>query len=358
MITYPAVNRFVCPLPLRRYPQIVMGHGSGGQMMNELIEHLFIPAFADPGENSALTDAAVFELNGFHQPGSRLAFSTDSFVVSPAIFPGGDIGSLAVHGTVNDLAMMGAKPLYLSAGFILEEGLSMETLGQLVQSMAAAAREVGVRVKTGDTKVVERGHGDGLYINTSGVGLVPAGVQLSPQAARPGDVLLVNGTLGDHGIAIMSLRAGLEFETQIRSDSASLYDLVSTMLGVCPQLHTLRDLTRGGLAAAANELAQAAGLGFEIDEQALPVQPAVQSACDMLGLDPLHVANEGKLLAIVPAEQAGAVLAAMQCHPLGQNAAVIGRVTADHPGMVVGKTAIGSRRVIDLPAGELLPRIC
>jgi hydrogenase expression/formation protein HypE len=335
-----------------------MGHGSGGQMMHDLIEYLFTPAFYDSDNQPALADAAVFDLNGAGQAGSRLAFSTDSFVVSPPIFPGGDIGSLAVHGTVNDLAMMGAKPLCLSAGFILEEGLSMTTLGQIVTSMAQAARLAGVQIKTGDTKVVERGHGDGLYINTAGIGLVPAGISLSPQAARPGDLLLVNGTLGDHGIAIMSLRAGLEFETQIVSDSAPLYDLVRAMLAACPDLHTLRDLTRGGLAAAANELAQTANVGLEIDERTVPVQPAVESACDMLGLDPFHVANEGKLLAIVPAENGEATLSAMRAHPLGREATIIGRVTADHPGMVVGQTAIGSRRVIDLPAGELLPRIC
>lgn len=346
---------FTCPIPLRRYPQIVMGHGSGGQMMHDLIEHLFVPAF---GEN-ATGDAAVLPLNGLgEENGRRLAFTTDTFVVSPLFFPGGDIGSLAVHGTVNDLAVMGARPLFLSAGFILEEGLSMDTLGRIVASMAAAAEVAGVNVVTGDTKVVERGYGDGLYINTSGLGLVPPGVNPSPERAQPGDFVLVNGALGDHGIAIMSKRAGLQFETEIESDSAALHSLVAAILDVCPDIHTLRDLTRGGLAAAANELAQTAALGMVIEETAVPVQAAVAGACEMLGLDPLHVANEGKLLAVVPPNSAEIVLSTMRSHPLGQEAAIIGRVTTDHPGIVVGQTAIGSRRVIDLPAGELLPRIC
>jgi hydrogenase expression/formation protein HypE len=358
------LTNFVCPIPLRRYPQIVMGHGSGGQMMNELIEHLFLPAFvgtpafAETGQPASLSDAAVLDLPETLANGSRLAFSADSFVVSPAIFPGGDIGSLAVHGTANDLAMMGARPLYLSASFILEEGLSIDTLGQIVQSMAAAARTAGIRIVTGDTKVVERGHGDGLYINTNGVGIIPPGVNPSPDRLTPGDVLLINGTLGDHGIAIMSLRAGLQFETEIVSDSAPLNGLVAEMLKICPDIHAMRDLTRGGLAAAANELARDAGVGLEIDEPTVPVQPAVESACEMLGLDPLHVANEGKLLAIVPAASAEVVLAAMQNHPLGERATFIGRVTETHPGVVVGRTSIGGQRVIDLPAGELLPRIC
>jgi hydrogenase expression/formation protein HypE len=348
------MDNFICPLPLRRYPQIVMGHGSGGQMMHDLIEHLFAPAFNE----DAIGDAAVFSLNGLARNDSRLAFTTDTFVVSPLFFPGGDIGSLAVHGTVNDLAVMGAKPLVLSAGFVLEEGLSMDTLGRVVQSMAAAARDAGVRIITGDTKVVERGHGDGLYINTSGIGIVPAGVNPEPANAQVGDILIVNGTLGDHGMAIMSQRAGLQFETKIVSDSVALHGLVTAVLDACPGIHTMRDLTRGGLAATANELARTADVGIIIEESAVPVQTAVSSACEMLGLDPLHVANEGKLLALVPPDAAGAVLAAMQAHPLGRRAAIIGQVTNGHRGMVVGRTAIGSQRVIDSPAGELLPRIC
>ncbi|MBN1219423.1 MAG: hydrogenase expression/formation protein HypE [Anaerolineae bacterium] len=352
------LTNFVCPLPLRRYPQIVMGHGSGGQMMNELIEHLFVPTFAGTGQFGPLSDAAVLDLPDSLSGGSRLAFSADSFVVSPPVFPGGDIGSLAVHGTVNDLAVMGARPLYLSASFILEEGLSVDILGQIVQSMAAAARIAGVRVVTGDTKVVERGHGDGLYINTNGVGVIPPGVNLTPSRITPDDLLIVNGPLGDHGVAIMSLRAGLQFETEIISDSAPLNGLVAEMLRVCPNLHAMRDLTRGGLAAVVNELARDARVGLEIDEPVVPVRPAVASACEMLGLDPLHVANEGKLLAVVPANSAESVLEVMKRHPLGQQATLIGRATTAHPGVVVGRTAIGSQRVIDLPAGELLPRIC
>ncbi len=351
-------NGFTCPLPLRRYPQIVLGHGSGGQMMNELIEHLFVPAFARNGNRSPLTDGAVLSLAGLGNAGQRLVVSTDSFVVNPLFFPGGDIGSLAVHGTVNDLAMMGAQPLFLTSGFILEEGLAMEQLGQIVQSMALAARECNVQVVTGDTKVVERGHGDGLYINTTGIGLVRAGIDLSPCRIEPSDAILVSGNLGDHGIAIMSKRAGLQFETEITSDSAPLHTLVAAMLAACPDIHVLRDLTRGGFSAAVNEIARDAQLGMRIDERSIPIQPAVANACEMLGLDPLYVANEGKLLAILPAPAAEAVLHVMRAHPLGKNAAIVGAVTAEHPGVVVARTQIGSQRVIDLPAGELLPRIC
>ena len=352
------MSTFNCPVPLRRYPQVVLGHGSGGRMMRDLIEQLFAPAFARPGEAYPNGDAAVLHLDGALAVGGRLAFTTDTFVVSPLFFPGGDIGSLAVHGTVNDLAVMGARPLYLSAGFVLEEGLDMATLSQVVASLAAAAAAAGIQVVTGDTKVVERGHGDGLYINTSGVGIVPAGVELGPQRVRPGDVLLVNGTLGDHGMAIMSRRNGLEFESEISSDSAALNTLVAALLDDCPQTRVLRDLTRGGLAAAANELAEAGGVCLTIDEAAVPVQPAVACACELLGLDPLQVANEGKLLAIVPARAAETALSTLLAHPLGRQAAIIGRVTAAQGGMVVGCTAIGGRRVIDMPAGELLPRIC
>jgi len=327
-------------------------------MMNELIEYLFIPAFHPGGGKQSLTDGAVLSINGAVQPDGRLVFTTDSFVVNPLFFPGGDIGSLAVHGTVNDLAMMGACPLYLSAGFILEEGLAMETLGRVVQSMAAAAHSSGVQVVAGDTKVVERGHGDGIFINTAGIGVVAPGVDLSPAHARPGDALIVSGLLGQHGIAILSQRVGLQFETEIVSDSSNLYPLVATMLEVCQSLHTLRDLTRGGLSAALNEIASAGEVGMVIDERAVPIDPAVASACELLGLDPFYVANEGKLLAIVPHACADSILAAMHAHPLGQQAAIVGHVTSEHPGVVVGRTAIGGHRVIDLPAGELLPRIC
>lgn len=346
---------FVCPAPLRRYPQVVLGHGSGGVMTNELIENLFAPAF---GMTDGLGDAAVLDADEALRAGGRLVLTTDSFVVAPPVFPGGDIGDLAVNGTVNDLAMMGARPLYLSAGFVLEEGLEMAVLGRIVASMARAAQSAGVRVVTGDTKVVERGHGDGIYINTSGVGVLDAPPGPHPRRIAPGDALLINGTLGDHGVAVMSLRNGLGLESEVMSDCAPLNGLVEEMRTACPDIHALRDLTRGGLASAANELAEAAGVGLEVNEAAVPVLPAVAGACEILGLDPLQVANEGKLLAAVPDADADAVLAAMRAHPLGRKAACIGRATDAHSGVVVGQTAIGGQRVIDMPAGVLLPRIC
>ena len=354
----PDFTNWVCPMPLRNYPTIVMGHGSGGQMMRDLIKYLFQPLF----ENETLAemgDSAVldFPFNG-EASGGRLAFSTNSFVVSPLVFPGGDIGELAVYGTVNDLAMSGARPLYLSAGFILEEGLPMEILGQIASSLAAACRESGVRVVTGDTKVVNKGHGDGVYINTTGIGRIPEGVQVDPKRARPGDVVIVSGTVGDHGMAIMSVREGLEFETQIESDTASLYPLVEAMLAVTPEIHCLRDATRGGLAAALNELAGSSEVGIVMDELKVPVQPAVHAACEMLGLDPFYVANEGKLVAIAAGDEAEKVLEAMRRSPHGAGAAIIGEVVAEHPGLVIARTGIGSTRVVDLPGGELLPRIC
>jgi hydrogenase expression/formation protein HypE len=341
-----------CPIPLRHYPQIVLGHGSGGQMMQELIEHLFIPAFGADGSRSEMTDAATLDLNG------HVAFSTDSFVVNPPLFPGGNIGSLAVHGTVNDLAMVGAVPRYLSAAFVLEEGLPMETLAIIVYALADAAAAAGVRIVTGDTKVVERGKGDGIFINTTGIGVIPHGTVLSPSRIAVGDVLIVNGTLGDHGVAVMGERMQLGFPPELVSDSADLTPLVQTMLAASSQIHCLRDLTRGGLAAAANELARSANLGFVLTERAIPVKPAVGGACEILGLDVLQVANEGKLLAVVAQEDAEGVLAAMRAHPLGREAAIIGVVSADYPRSVIGRTAIGSQRVIDMPTGVLLPRIC
>ena len=331
---------------------IRLAHGAGGRMMAELIRDLFVP----PLDNSYLrqmADAALLELGD-----ARLAISTDSFVVRPLFFPGGDIGSLAVYGTVNDLAMVGARPLWLTAGFILEEGLELEVLAQVVRSMAGAARTAGVLVVAGDTKVVERGHGDGLYINTTGVGVVPAGVEIGPEHGRPGDVVLLSGTIGDHGIAVLSQREGLGFETALRSDSAPLHGLVETLLRAAPHTHTLRDPTRGGLAAVLNELAAASGVGIELDEAAIPVRPAVRAACEMLGFDPLDVANEGKLVAFVPEEEAEPALEALRSHPLGGDAARIGFLTDEHPGLVLARTPIGGRRVVDMPPGELLPRIC
>ncbi|WP_442789371.1 hydrogenase expression/formation protein HypE [Kitasatospora sp. NBC_01302] len=328
-----------------------MGHGGGGAMSAELVENIFAPAFG--GAQAALRDSAELTLGG-----ARLAFSTDSFVVRPLFFPGGSIGDLAVNGTVNDLAMSGASATYLSCGVILEEGVEMALVGRVAQAMGAAARAAGVAVVTGDTKVVEAGHGDGIYLNTAGIGLIPPGVDLHPQRAVPGDVVIVSGEIGLHGVAIMSVREGLEFGVGISSDCAALGGLVTAMLAVTPDLHVLRDPTRGGVAAALNEIAAAAGVGVVLTERSIPVPPEVANACAILGLDPMYVANEGKLVAFVPREHAEAVLAAMRAHPLGARAAVIGECVAEHPGMVVARTALGGTRVVDLPLGEQLPRIC
>jgi hydrogenase expression/formation protein HypE len=343
---------WTCPMPLRDYPNIVMGHGGGGKLSAELIEHLFVPAFANDALAN-LGDSSVLNLNG-----SRIAMSTDSFVVRPLFFPGGNIGELAVNGTVNDIAMSGAVPLFLSVGFIIEEGLPLAQLGAIVESMAAAAKTAGVQLVTGDTKVVDKGHGDGIFINTSGIGLIADGIDIGPHRAQPGDVVIVSGTLGDHGMAIMSVREGLEFETTIESDTAALNGLVAAILAVCPDVHVLRDPTRGGAASSLNEIAQASQVGIALDENKIPVKTAVSAACELLGMDPIFVANEGKLLAIVPEASAGAVLAAMQAHPLGQDAAIIGKVVAQHPGMLTARTGIGGTRVIAMQIGEQLPRIC
>ena len=352
MTPTPDFLGWTCPRPLQNYPTIVMGHGAGGRMMSDLIENLFAPAF-DNELLAQMGDETVLKL-----PAGRTAFTTDSFVVNPLFFPGGDIGELAIYGTVNDLAMRGARPLVLSAGFILEEGLPMETLGRIVTSMAAAAKKAGVRVATGDTKVVQKGHGDGVYINTSGLGVIPPGAaEIGPALAKPGDLVLVSGTLGDHGIAVMSVRAGLTFETEIRSDTAPLNGLVEAMVAA-GKVHCLRDATRGGLAAVLNELASASQVGIEFDERKVPLRPEVDAACEMLGFDPFYVANEGKLVAILPPRAAGEVLAAMHRHEYGKEAAIIGKVVAAHPGLVTARTAIGGMRVVDLPTGELLPRIC
>jgi hydrogenase expression/formation protein HypE len=362
MTDKPNLLGWTCPRPLQNYPTIVMGHGAGGRMMADLIEHLFAPAFDNEwlgqmGDATALEQLAV--------SGQRLAFTTDSFVVSPLFFPGGNIGELAVYGTVNDLAMRGAKPLFLSAGFILEEGLLMETLGNIVTAMAQACKIAGVKIATGDTKVVQKGHGDGIYINTSGIGVIPEGVDIGPANARPGDAVLVSGTMGDHGIAIMSVREGLTFQTEIQSDTAPLNGLVDAMIktpGVLKtpgvSVHCLRDATRGELATVLNELAISSKVGIEFDERKVPLRPEVNAACEMLGLDPFYVANEGKLVVIVAAEKAEAILEAMHKHEYGKDAAIIGKVVDAHPGMVTAKTSIGGMRVVDVPAGELLPRIC
>jgi hydrogenase expression/formation protein HypE len=321
-------------------------------MTAELVEHLFTPAFG----NSVLAqqaDSAAVSLGGV-----RLAFSTDSFVVRPLFFPGGSVGDLAVNGTVNDLAMSGARAAYLSCAFILEEGAELSLVGRVAQALGAAARTAGVQVVTGDTKVVEAGHGDGVYITTAGIGIVPPGVDIRPQRAVPGDVIIVSGAIGLHGVAVMSVREGLEFGVDIRSDCAALGGLVDAMLAVSPDLHALRDPTRGGLAAALGEIAAASGTGIEIQESAVPVPPEVGNACAMLGLDPFYVANEGKLVAFVPRRHADAVLAALHAHPLGAEAAVIGECVADHPGLVVARTGLGGTRIVDIPLGEQLPRIC
>ncbi len=349
----PDFSGWSCPLPLADYPAIVMGHGGGGKLGNELVEHLFLPAFRNP-ELENLGDAAVLDLGG-----SRLAMSTDSFVVQPLFFPGGSIGELAVNGTVNDLAVSGADPKFLSASFILEDGFPLAQLAAIVEAMAKAAATAGVKIVTGDTKVVERGHGDGCYINTAGVGLIRPGISVSPLHAMPGDAILVSGTIGDHGMAIMSVREGLEFESQIRSDCAALNGMIAEVLAaVGTAVHTMRDPTRGGLASTLNEIAQASGVGIEIDEPSLPVRAEVQSACELLGLDPVYVANEGKAVFFVAPEAADRVLAVLRAHLLGKNAARIGRVTAEHKGMLVARTAMGANRVIPTQIGEQLPRIC
>jgi hydrogenase expression/formation protein HypE len=352
MTTPLTFDSWSCPLPLRNTPNIVLGHGGGGKLSAELVQHLFLPAFRNH-MLAQLGDSAVLNLAG-----ARLAFSTDSFVVRPLFFPGGNIGDLAVNGTVNDIAMSGAQPLFLSAGFILEEGLPLEQLSAIVQSMEAAARRAGVSLVTGDTKVVEKGHGDGVYINTSGIGLIPEGVSPAPDQAQPGDVVIVSGEIGLHGIAVMSVRAGITFETMVESDCAPLNGLVAAMLAATPEIHVLRDPTRGGVASSLNEIAKASQAGIVLEERALPVPAAVRAACELLGLDPLYVANEGKLLAIVPAAVADGLLAAMRRHPLGSGATIIGQVVARHPGMVVARTGIGGTRVVDMQVGEQLPRIC
>jgi hydrogenase expression/formation protein HypE len=346
------IESWVCPTPLRDAPNIVMGHGGGGAMSAELVEHLFLPAFG-PAADADMADSAVVEVGG-----ARLAFSTDSFVVKPLTFPGGSIGDLAVNGTINDLAMAGAQPLAMSTAFILEEGTALQDIAHVAQSVGTAALAAGVKLVTGDTKVVDSGHGDGVFINTAGIGIVDPRVDIRPQRAAPGDVVIVSGDIGVHGIAVMSCREGLTFATTVASDTAPLHGLVAAMIETGADLHVLRDPTRGGVAATLNEIAKAAEVGMALDERSFPIPAEVRDACGLLGLDPLQVANEGKLLAIVPADGAERVLAAMRNHPLGTRAAVIGQCVAEHPGMVVARTALGGTRVVDLPIGEQLPRIC
>jgi hydrogenase expression/formation protein HypE len=349
----PDFSRWSCPLPLVGYPTIVMGHGGGGKLGNELVEHLFLPAFRNPALEN-LGDAALLDVQA-----GKIAMSTDSFVVQPLFFPGGNIGELAVNGTVNDLAVSGAVPRFLSASFILEEGFPLAQLAAIVESMAKAAATAGVKIVTGDTKVVERGHGDGCYINTAGIGVVREGIQVGPHRAQAGDAVLVSGTIGDHGMAIMSVREGLEFESQIRSDCAALNGMIGDVLNLARgAVHVMRDPTRGGLASTLNEIAQSSQVGVVIDEASLPVRTQVQSACELLGLDPVYVANEGKVVFFVAEEAAETVLALLRAHPLGREAARIGQVTSQHKGMLVARTAMGSNRVIPTQIGEQLPRIC
>jgi len=338
---------------------ILLAHGSGGLLGHRLVRDLFAAAFDNP-ILAPLDDAAVLAEWGIDQAGPlRLAFTTDSYVVRPLTFPGGDIGRLALCGTVNDLAMVGAEPLYVSAAFIIEEGFALAELRRYVDSMRAAAEEAGVRIVAGDTKVVERGGADGLFINTAGVGLVPADVHISGSGAREGDVILLSGAVGDHGMAVMSQREGLQFDAPILSDCAPLNGMVRALLGAVPgAVHSLRDPTRGGLASTLCELAETSALSFEVEEAAIPVHGAVRGASELLGLDPLFVANEGKLVAIVRSQAAGEALEALRGHPYGREATQIGRVTGEHPGRVILRTVYGAARILQMPAGELLPRIC
>ncbi len=352
----PDLENWSCPLPLRDHPNVVMGHGGGGRLSAELVEHLLLPAFAgthDADVLNQLGDAAVLSLSG-----RRVAFSTDSYVVQPRFFPGGNIGDLAVNGTINDLAVSGAVPLALSVGLILEEGLALSELAFIANTMGMAARRAGVSIVTGDTKVVDFGHGDGVYINTSGIGVVPAGVDLGPHRVTPGDAVIVSGVIGRHGVAVLSVREGLEFGSDICTDTVPLNGLVHDLLGSGVEVHMMRDPTRGGVAATLNEIATSARVGVEIVERNVPVPDDVRAACGFLGLDPLYVANEGCLVAFVSAADADQAIAVMRNHEFGRDATLIGYVTGDHVGTVVARTSIGGQRVVDLPLAEQLPRIC
>jgi hydrogenase expression/formation protein HypE len=357
---------FVCSVPLEdmwrgrgkvRDTTITLAHGSGGKAMRDLIQDVILGAFDNP-LLAPLEDQAVVGLNSLAGRGDRLAFTTDTYVVNPLFFPGGDIGKLAVNGTVNDLAMSGASPLYLSCGLVLEEGLPVETLRRVTASMREASDLAGVSVVTGDTKVVERGAADKLFINTAGIGVIPAGVNISASRAMPGDRVIINGYFGDHGCAILMARNELALETDVESDCMPLADLVQTMLAVCPDIHCLRDATRGGLATVLNEFAQSSRAGVRIDETALPVRETVRGACEILGLDPLYLANEGKLVAIVPAESADRLVEAMRRHPAGRESVIIGDVLESPAGVVMLNTGFGGGRIVDLLVGEQLPRIC
>jgi hydrogenase expression/formation protein HypE len=343
----------VCPTPVHQRDRIVLGHGSGGKLMHDLIAKTFLPAFDNPLLRAG-DDAAVFRLSAC----SRLAMSTDSHVVYPLFFPGGDIGRLAVCGTVNDVAVLGAQPLYLTAGFILEEGLELDVLQRVLTSMRAAADEAGVQIVSGDTKVVQKGKADGLYINTAGLGAVLTGVEVGGAQAQPGDVVILSGPIGDHGIAVLGARGELGFDAEVQSDVAPLNHLIMAILDASEQIHVLRDPTRGGVATTLNEIATQSGVGITLFEKSIPVRPAVRAACEMLGFDPLYVANEGKLIAVVGREDADRVLEVMRQQRYGEEAVIIGEVQTDSPGRVLLKTAIGSHRIVDVLLGEMLPRIC
>lgn len=344
------LENMACPIPLSDYPHVLMAHGSGGRLMNRLITSMFLSAFPDVQHH----DSALVELES-----KKTAMTTDSFVINPLVFPGGDIGSLAVHGTVNDLAMAGAKPEFLSVAFILEEGLSMELLWKVVRSMSKAAADAGVKIITGDTKVVERSSGDGLYINTTGIGSVIEGTSSNgPDCIREGDSIILSGDIGRHGMAVMSVREGLTFESIIKSDSEDISKSVLAMFDDGIKITCMRDATRGGVAAVLNELAEASRMSFQVEEQQIPVTDSVRGACEILGLDPLHVANEGRFLAFVSPEDTERAVAAINRYHSDTEAVVIGRVVKAHPGRVILKTAIGSSRILDMPSGELLPRIC
>ncbi len=348
----PEQPNLVCPIPIKDYPKVVLAHGGGGSFTHDLIEKMFLPAFENP-TLSRLHDGAVFTTDS-----GRMAFSTDSHVVSPLFFPGGDIGSLSVYGTVNDLAMCGARPQYLSAGFILEEGLPMETLWKIIQSMSRAAQETGCQIVTGDTKVVDKGKGDGVFINTSGVGIIEHDRNIDPTEVHPGDAVLVSGDIGRHGMAVMAVREGIEFETTLQSDCASLAELVQDLLKANVPVHCLRDLTRGGLATAMVEIAQTSGYSIHLDENWIPLCREVSSACELLGLDPLYVANEGRLAAFVPSAYAERALQVMHASPQGESASIIGRVAKEEAGLVTMTNDLGTSRLITRLSGEQLPRIC
>jgi hydrogenase expression/formation protein HypE len=345
-------NGMACPLPINNHKKVLMAHGGGGNLSHQLIQKMFLSQFNNSFLNEEHDGAVIPVKEG------RIAFSTDSYVVNPIFFPESNIGELAVNGTINDLSMCGAKPLFISAGLIIEEGLPMEELWRIVMSMQRAAEAAGVRIVTGDTKVVDKGKGDNIFINTSGIGFIEPGIDIAPKNCSPGDVIILNGRIAEHGIAIMSAREGLSFETKIKSDTAPLNSLVEVMLNTSRNIHVLRDPTRGGLSSSLNEIAMKSGLSIIIEENSIPVSEEVKGACEILGFDPLYIANEGKLVAFVPEAEALKVLLAMQSNPLGRESVVIGKVVEGNPGTVILRTSIGSTRIVDMLSGEQLPRIC